>query len=870
MTAPRGADAAHERHARALRVLDDQATPSVQAAINAMLAAALDANSGVPSSDELESAARRGWRGAVDRITAWVRAAMRRLLGQAQDNLPDTFPPLDERTLEQRVDALAAQVADALVDVPDLVAARTVTALREGYERGESPAQLQARVAEVLGVDEWLPEVARIVRTTTTAVYNAAHTAAADALERTLGRPLPRMWIATLDQRVRPTHRKAHLQVVESGERFAVGDAQLRFPGDPLGPPEEIIMCRCTVVAVVDDVVIDLARTLTDTEEALMQPEGDTTADGPPDTAAQGSRYAAALVALPTRMPPALVRYWSREIDFGSPGSFRTCQRRLREHLPPGQVDGACANLYRLNTGQWPGRQKGEATVDEQTATPPDTPDTPDADDPDGSVVAVTLDEVHNLAMVALVPSDADAARLAVTGEGAIPADQLHVTMLALGDVDAWQDPDTVAALHDTVAQAAAMLAPITGRLWGRVEINPGTEEPVSAYLVGDDTGTLGAAQAAMVVATTGMPIPEQHEPYVPHLSVRYGPGDLSALGETGGEVLLDRLRVSLGDEVTDHPLTGTGAVETVMPMDDEVVDSPADMDDDMAAATAAARVAVDPTVGMDPDRPVTAITAAAIAAAGDVRDVVAAAVAAAPDAPPGAWFEPVDVDGPTPPTVTAEGRVWGHIGQAGVCHQGIAEECVLIPPTRTSYGAFHRDRVVTAEGDTVAVGYLYTGCDHSPLGSSMDEARDYLDASCARAARGRVYDTEWGPMFVGALVPGVTADDVHQLYKLSGEWFPAPLEFHAAVGVREAGYPVDGTGDDIRVAETAPASGPAFDPARRDAVAASAVDVAAMAAAVVDVIEERAAQRADEQRRRLVAARASAAVITRYQSTRS
>jgi HK97 family phage portal protein len=57
-------------------------------------------------------------------------------------------------------------------------------------------------------------------------------------------------WLATNDLRTRDTHRQANGQVVEIDGTFDVGGAALRQPGDPRGPLEETINCRCTVLPV--------------------------------------------------------------------------------------------------------------------------------------------------------------------------------------------------------------------------------------------------------------------------------------------------------------------------------------------------------------------------------------------------------------------------------------------------------------------------------------------------------------------------------------------------------------------------------------------------------------------------------------------
>jgi HK97 family phage portal protein len=56
-------------------------------------------------------------------------------------------------------------------------------------------------------------------------------------------------WISSRDEKVRETHQVADGQEVGINEPFDVGGALLEAPGDPDGPAEEIINCRCVVRA---------------------------------------------------------------------------------------------------------------------------------------------------------------------------------------------------------------------------------------------------------------------------------------------------------------------------------------------------------------------------------------------------------------------------------------------------------------------------------------------------------------------------------------------------------------------------------------------------------------------------------------------
>ena len=60
-------------------------------------------------------------------------------------------------------------------------------------------------------------------------------------------RRLEREWIAAEDDRTRKSHTAADGQRRAAGEPFDIGGAKLMFPGNPAGPPEEVIACRCVV-----------------------------------------------------------------------------------------------------------------------------------------------------------------------------------------------------------------------------------------------------------------------------------------------------------------------------------------------------------------------------------------------------------------------------------------------------------------------------------------------------------------------------------------------------------------------------------------------------------------------------------------------
>lgn len=91
---------------------------------------------------------------------------------------------------------------------------------------------------------QWQTRATRIARTETTGAYNSGAQQA--FIEEGAG---AKMWIATGDDATRESHLDAAGQCVPTDASFDVGVAQLMMPGDPSGPADEVINCRCTMVA---------------------------------------------------------------------------------------------------------------------------------------------------------------------------------------------------------------------------------------------------------------------------------------------------------------------------------------------------------------------------------------------------------------------------------------------------------------------------------------------------------------------------------------------------------------------------------------------------------------------------------------------
>jgi uncharacterized protein with gpF-like domain len=120
--------------------------------------------------------------------------------------------------------------------------------------RGGTDAEVGKAVRDALdpASPAWRAHVERTARTTATAAVGEGIAVGTAELAQQTGQRLGLRWRSERDAQTRPSHRDADGQVVAIGQRFAVGMSSLRWPGDPLGPPDEVVNCRCVVVPTTD------------------------------------------------------------------------------------------------------------------------------------------------------------------------------------------------------------------------------------------------------------------------------------------------------------------------------------------------------------------------------------------------------------------------------------------------------------------------------------------------------------------------------------------------------------------------------------------------------------------------------------------
>lgn len=197
------------------------------------------------------------WRQAVDLI---LQGEIFQAIGLAFAKI---LGPDYRWTARPFVTQYLAEVRNRLVRVPEEVYDLVAGQVAQAVNLGESIPKIRDRIDNVLSTTEserWPNRATVIARTETIGALNAGRYDAFRAVAADDDEPLFMMWLATDDDRTRHTHVEAEGQRVPVGTPFRVGGFELRFPGDPAGPPQEVIQCRCVPLLVDADEKVDLSN----------------------------------------------------------------------------------------------------------------------------------------------------------------------------------------------------------------------------------------------------------------------------------------------------------------------------------------------------------------------------------------------------------------------------------------------------------------------------------------------------------------------------------------------------------------------------------------------------------------------------------
>lgn len=175
------------------------------------------------------------------------------------------------------------------------------------------------------------------------------------------------------------------------------------------------------------------------------------------------------------------------------------------------------------------------------------------------------------------------------------------------------------------------------------------------------------------------------------------------------------------------------------------------------------------------------------------IQDAMVAAAAlneATHPLPPASAFQDPKLPGPTPLTVTADGRVYGHLAAWGTCHTAFPGTCVVPPKSKRQYAYFHTGALDT-DGGELAVGRVSIGGGHADTRHGFQAAAEHYDSTSTAAAFVRAGEDKYGIWLAGVLAPGVQPADLKP-YPPSGDWrrIGGQLELVHALAVNSGGFP--------------------------------------------------------------------------------
>jgi 2'-5' RNA ligase len=184
-------------------------------------------------------------------------------------------------------------------------------------------------------------------------------------------------------------------------------------------------------------------------------------------------------------------------------------------------------------------------------------------DEPTTAEPVTAAADVMDGSMVALMPCEADCARMALAGGE--PADQLHMTVAYLGDASSWADASR-SQIVEAMRSCAAAVAPFEANGFAVSMFNPGGDSPAVVLGMSGAECDYALKACQMALAPYADLMPPQHAPHVAHVTLHYTSADTFAdymddYVARCGPVTFDRLRVAFAGEYTDLALSGASMI---------------------------------------------------------------------------------------------------------------------------------------------------------------------------------------------------------------------------------------------------------------------------------------------------------------------
>lgn len=201
---------------------------------------------------------------------------------------------------------------------------------------------------------------------------------------------------------------------------------------------------------------------------------------------------------------------------------------------------------------------------------------------------------------------------------------------------------------------------------------------------------------------------------------------------------------------------------------------------------------------------------AGVLAASGEAPEPEVAAMSPAPNTvdpaalPKAEWFQDPGLPLPTPITIiqdrdTGRYRIVGHAAAWGVCHIGLglsvgADGCTVAPHSMTNYAHYRVGAIETDQG-LVPIGRITMGTGHAAPNLGAYPAAEHYDNTGTVIADVAAGEDEHGIWLAGLLRPGVTAQQRAELLAatISGDWrwIGGNLEMVATLAVNTPGFPI-------------------------------------------------------------------------------